>query len=305
MDSYLVRLQLRLGARLATDSTCLTATVEGREVSIKAPFGTGPISQSEQVVLEACGFSSMRKAKEFGERLRSVSTIAGLCAHLGVDATQDNALTCFDERQLRGLGFITPVHVEVIHKPTGLLSAIEELAAPGTPEGLSREMPNPLATALQLLNLAMITRDRRAKIVMAISAIEGLFPQEKWTKEQNKWLRQWKTDTADRLDKTSAKEMQEIANRVRDLQMDRTTVRQGVFRILDQNGLGHLRSEWDAVYGLRSKLFHGGATFSRKELSSLAWEAVSLSATIILAMIDRRGIKLPSVARIHFLKLPE
>ena len=47
------------------------------------------------------------------------------------------------------------------------------------------------------------------------------------------------------------------------------------------------------------------ATFSRKELNSLAWEAVSLSATIILAMIDRRGIKLPSVARIHFLKLPE
>ena len=114
MDSYLVRLQLRLGARLATDSTCLTATVEGREVSIKAPFGTGPISQSEQVVLEACGFSSMRKAKEFGERLRSVSTIAGLCAHLGVDASQDNALRCFDERQLSGLSFLAPVHVEVI-----------------------------------------------------------------------------------------------------------------------------------------------------------------------------------------------
>ena len=159
MDAYLVRLQLRIGARLATDLTCLSVTAGGREISVTAPVGGGPISESEQVVLEARGFSSMKKAKEFGERLRSVSTIAGLCARLGVDATDANALLCLNERALLGgLGFLTSVPVDVIHKPDGLLSAIEELTATETLEVLDREIPKPLATALQLLNLAMITR---------------------------------------------------------------------------------------------------------------------------------------------------
>ena len=58
---YLVRLQVRLGKRLSTDDTSLTAMVDGREVSIASRYPNTPVSSSDWLVLVVRGFSSERR----------------------------------------------------------------------------------------------------------------------------------------------------------------------------------------------------------------------------------------------------
>ena len=103
VSSYLVRVQVKIGRRLATDAKSLTATVLGRPVSIKSRFG--PISDTDWIVLEACGFLKASEARQFGERLRLLVTVAGLCSHLGIDAGRDTTRGPFTEHALPEMGF--------------------------------------------------------------------------------------------------------------------------------------------------------------------------------------------------------
>jgi hypothetical protein len=71
-------------------------------------------------------------------------------------------------------------------------------------------------------------------------------------------------------------------------------------RVLSRLNLNHLRKEWDKLYGLRSGLFHGTVEMNEQEIHQLATEAVRLCSRIILAVVERDGIKLPSVTSLHY-----
>ena len=108
-SSYLVRVQVHISHRLNTDADCLTGTALGRPVSMKSRYG--PISETDWIVFEARGFSSESEARQFGERLRLLVTIAGLCSHLGIDAGLDTPRSCFTEHAIERMGFDDDVRV--------------------------------------------------------------------------------------------------------------------------------------------------------------------------------------------------
>ena len=207
--TYLVRLQVRTGKPLDTDAERLTATVWDREVSIISR--TGPLSKADWLVMQARGFPSEADASVFGERLRLLVLIAGLCSHLGIDPGRDKTRGQFTEAGLRVMGFepglrappeihgisVVPddgksvfiyasMSGSAISDPAQLPGAVEELSEAAKCD--AGEYPASLVLALRLLNLAIISDDRRAKIVLAISAIEGLIQSEKWSTKQRQCI---------------------------------------------------------------------------------------------------------------------
>ena len=291
--------------------------VLGRSVSIKSP--SGPLSESDWIVLEACGFSSEEDAQEFGEQLRILATIAGLCAHLGIDAGKDTTLGQFSDHLLRQMGLehdvarIPPqIHgvlvlpddgkslfvyasatLSVRSDPAQLLEAVETLSDPSCSFDVSR-YPDSLVNSLTLLNHAIISDDRRAKIVLSIAAVESLISNQNWSDKQQLWL----NDTVADLNEEDDCELREIADRIQS--MYRISLRKGVFRLLEDNGLEEYKSRWDDVYGKRSGLFHGTLVLHQYETHRLANDAVKLCVTIVLTILRNRGVILPRIAAVHF-----
>ena len=321
-DSHLVRVQVKIGCRLHTDAKSLTATVLGRPVSIQSR--SGPISDTEWIVLEACGFSSASQAGQFGERLRLLVTVAGLCSHLGIDAGSDTTLSQFTEHALRRMGFEDDLRVppeihgilvlpddgksrfmsasaslSVTCDPGQLIEALEHLADNSASFDADR-YPDSLIHSLRLLNSAMIADDRRAKIVLAIAAVEGLIPDKKWSERQLLWF----TDTVASLEGKDDSELSEIAEALVSQRKHRISLRQGVFRLLNENGLQDYRPRWDELYGRRSGFFHGSMVLDRHEINTLANDTVKLCVTIVLAILRNRGVVLPRIASVHFADLP-
>ncbi|MXW23900.1 MAG: hypothetical protein F4Z96_04460 [Chloroflexi bacterium] len=323
-----MRLQVRLGKRLRTEETSLSAIVDGHEVSITSRNPDKPISEAQWIAFEARGFASENAARAFGEKLRFSLSIAGLCSRVGVDAGKGQALGRFNEAFLRAKGLlerhqriapdihgisVTPedgnsIHllmgmprVTVLSDPDQFVKALEEVPTAqlaGTDEPGVLES---LAMPMGFLNLALMAEDRRGQVVLALSAIESLIRHEKWNGRQKAWIK----DAASALEESGDEEMRDVAKRLRDILQYRTTLRQGVFAVLTRNGLEHLKAEWDSVYGLRSELFHGHRSFGRTETNELARKAVDLCITVILAIIRDEGIELPEVATIHFKGLAE
>ena len=325
---YLMRLQIRLGKRLYTEETSLSATVDGHEVSITSRNPDESVSEARWIAFEARGFSSENTARAFGEKLRLSLSIAGLCSRVGVDAGRGQTLGSVNEAYHRAKGLIEPyqriapdIHgisvtpddgnsirpyvgmpkLTVLGDSDQFIRALEELQfaelagidEPGALESLAMPM--------RFLNLALMTEDRRGQVVLALSAIESLIRHEKWNSRQKTWIR----NAASALEESGDGEMGDIAKRLWDVLHYRTTLRQGIFAVLTRNGLEHLKSEWDAVYGLRSKLFHGHGSFSRAKVNELAQKSVNLCTTIFLAIVRNRGIELPEIATIHFNDLAE
>ena len=328
LPHYLMRLQVRLGKRLNTDDNSLSAIVDGHEVSITSRNSDESISKAQWIVFEARGFPSEHKARAFGEMLQLAISIAGLCSHVGVDRGRDRALSRVNEAFFRAEGLIEPhqriapdIHgisvipddgnsvrmllgmpsLTVLANSDQFVGAIEELPFPQLAEAAESGVLELLSMPMRFLNLALMTEDRRGQVVLALSAIESLIRHEKWSHRQKTWI----TTTASALERSEDDEMGEVAKRLRDILQYRTTLRQGVFAVLRRNGLEHLKSEWDAVYSLRSELFHGHRNLDRSEMNELARKAVNLCITVVLAIVRNTGIELPEVATIHFSGLVE
>ena len=316
-SSYLLRLQVRIGTRFSSDTDRLDAMVLGRSVSIRSRTG-GSLSETDWIVLEARGFSSEKDAYEFGERLRLLATIAGLCADLGIDAGRDSTLGSFSEHALRKADLAQDVRIppekhgilvlpddgksvfmyanatlSVRHDPVQLLEALETLLDCSTSFVVGR-YPERLVNALKLVNQAMISRDSQGKIVLAIAAVEGLIRNQDWSDKQQGWF----DETVAILRKADDSELREIADGLQ--RMYRISLRQGVFRLLEENGLEGYKSYWDDLYGKRSGLFHGTTVLNKRETKKLANDTVKLCVTIVLIILRNRGVVLPEVAAVHF-----
>ena len=317
-SSYLVRLQVRIGKRFSTDADRLDATVLGRSVSIKSRSGS--LSETDWIVLEARGFSSEEDAHEFGQRLRLLATIAGLCAHLGIDAGRDSTLGSFSEHAIalrktglahdvrippekhgilvlpddgKSLFMYANVTMSVSSDPANLMEALETLLDCSTSFDVGR-YPERLVNALKLLNQAMIAEDSRGKIVLAIAAVEGLILNHDWSDRQQEWFH----NTIAILEKADDRELREIADGLQ--RMYRISLRQGVFRLLKENGLEDYKPHWDDLYGKRSGLLHGTKVLNKRETHRLANDIVKLCVTIVLIILRNRGIVLPKIAAVHF-----
>jgi hypothetical protein len=244
--------------------------------------------------------------------------LAALSSRLGVDAGEDKPTSWLSEDFSRSIGLIkeheriapnvhglailpdddntrfpvSNIQGTVTADPEHFTSALRELGENG-------DIGFGVATnALRLLNLALMTSEPLAQMVLAFSAVEELGQDEKWSEAQVTLIDQLAV-AADASMEGTAEERAEVARAIRK-GLFPLSLRQGVTRLLLRLGLDHLRKEWDRLYGIRSGLFHGTARLSNLEIIQAAFDTVSLCGRIVLAIVAQEGARLPSVAATHF-----
>ena len=159
--------------------------------------------------------------------------------------------------------------------------------------------------AVRVLNLAEISTEPIAKVVLAVSTIEGLATDPSWTDVQKKLIE----SAAAWLDRThgGGEETGQVVEAI--LRTRHSSIRQRIRKMLTSNGLSVLWRDWEALYSKRSRLFHGGRRdgsehrgdhLEESELHALGQEALTLRGRIVLSMAKREGIAVPGRAGVHF-----
>ena len=148
--------------------------------------------------------------------------------------------------------------------------------------------------AVRVLNLAQMSADPIAKVVLAISTIEGLATDPPWTDVQKRLIE----SAAAWLERTHG-DGEETGQVVEAIQRTRhSSIRQRIRKMLASNGLSVLWQDWEALYSKRSRLFHGGRRdgsehrgdhLEESELHALGQEALTLCGRIVLSMAKRGG----------------
>ena len=159
--------------------------------------------------------------------------------------------------------------------------------------------------AIRLLNLAEMNTDPIAKIVLAISTIEGLATDPPWTDEQQKLI----SCSAEWMEQThgEGEEINQVTEAI--LRIRKESIRQRIRKLLTANELLGMWQDWDKLYSKRSRLFHGGTKegserlgdyLDKSEVNALGQEAMNLCAKIVLSMAKQVGISVPNQAKVHF-----
>jgi hypothetical protein len=201
---YRIRLRVRIGKALNTDAKELTAPVLGRDVTIVAQTQDKALKEGKWVILHARGFSTEEEARNYGRALASILQLAALSSKLGVDVGEDKPSLHVSESWARSIGIIRPeerlapeVHglavlldddltrfpsmsmtAVVLSDPDQMLSALREIGAE-TFVQLGRA-----ANGIRLVNLALMSSDPLAQMVLALSPIEELGQDQVWSEEQ-------------------------------------------------------------------------------------------------------------------------
>ena len=147
--------------------------------------------------------------------------------------------------------------------------------------------------------------DPITKMVLAVSTVEGLAAEPPWTDAQKELIE----SAAAWLERThrDGEEVGQVAKAIRGIR--RESIRQRIRKLLDSNDLSGLWRDWDALYGKRSRLFHGGRKdgseergdhLAKSELNALGQEALTLCGRIVLSMAKRERIPVPGRAGVHF-----
>jgi hypothetical protein len=118
-SGYRVRLRVRIAKTLMTEDTSRTITIAAREVKVCSQKRDQPLSQADWIVFQAAGFSTEGEARNYGERLRMITEVAGLCSRFGVDVGQDNQTSWMNEDYARALGLLQP-HERILPNVHGL-----------------------------------------------------------------------------------------------------------------------------------------------------------------------------------------
>lgn len=328
---YRLWLKLRVGKALATRETALTASVAGREVTIESGQSK-PLAEASWLLIGCRGFETEDDARDFGEELRRAVHLAGLCTRVGVDAGdpgKDRTVSQVNEDFLRRRGVLDPdtrivpdIHgilvlpddgktllfgrgraeLTVRSNADGLVRALEEAFPESDVSG--GDCPS-IRRAVRVLSLAEISADPIAKVVLAISTIEGLATDPSWTDEQEQMIK----SAADWVGRAhdDGEETRQIVEAIRGI--PNRSIGQKVRKLLAANDLSDLWRDWRDLYSKRSRLYHGRSSgdgegradhLAESELRALGQEATKLCGRIVLSMAIREGIPVPSQANVHF-----
>ena len=329
---YRLWLKVRVGKFLDTPENALTASIAGRTITVESERRQQPLSEASWLVIGCRDFETEDQAREFGEELRRAAHLAGLCTRMGVDAGdpgEDRTVSWVNPEMLgigrgkyRDLRLGSDVHgvvvlpddgntvffrasqptVTVLSSADHFVGALEEASLESD---AGRSGSPSIRRAIRILNLAEMNEDPIAKVVLAVSTVEGLANDPPWTEGQSElieraavWLEQ---------DHSDGEEAEQVINAIR--QVRRESIRQRVKRLLEANNLSSVWDDWNKLYKRRSSLFHGrskaggerqGSHLEKTELHRLGQEATKLCARIVLSVAKREGIAVPDRARAHF-----
>lgn len=322
---FRVRLRVRLTKALHEIAVSRSFVLAGREAEIRSQKRDQPLSETAWVVIIVKGFPTEDEARYFGEHLRNAVEIAGLCSRLGVDVGRDpfgkdRVSHWINEQIVRASGqlqnherLFPTVHglaivpddddnrfafmgADLVVRASAehLLGAIGELAETLPADFIAQ------GEGVRLLNMALINPEHLGQIVLAISAVEALGQKEKWTISQKAMIARLIALAREGADFGGA-DGAEIAERM-GTALQKVGLGQGVVRVLNRLGLGHLLKEWKRVYNARSAIFHGLKTVNEPDLAKLAMDTLTLCGTIVLTDLEQGGVTLPSVTSMHFPK---
>ena len=255
--------------------------------------------------MNARGFTSEYEAQEFGGKLKTSSELSSVIARLGINAGTDKPTSGFGKsikdrvREQHGIVLRDNVHgVDVFaDDPNVRISSFS-----GT--GTVRSAPDPFLSEIDelykvingasprakdiilLMNYALTRSDPVAMIVFAVSAVEMLGQEEKWSEAQVGLLSHL-ADVAEGSDSdTTPQERDEVAAAIR-RSVQKISLSQGVLRLLASLELNHFKKRWGQLYDERSTLVHGLAPKPGVDYSDLAFRTVSLCGHILLTAVAR------------------
>lgn len=318
-SGFRIRLRARIARSLTTEATSLVIKVANKDVAIVSQNKEEPLNKATWIVLNARGFKTEEAAQHFGDQLCSILQVAALSSRLGVDIGENKPTSWVSEEFARSRGLIKDheriapnihglailpdddnirfpifnVQATVTADPEHLASALRELGEGGD-IGLGRA-----AIGVRLLNLALMTSQPLAQMVLALSSVEELGQNEKWSEAQTALIRQLADAAEASTEVTTEGQRAEVARAIRS-GLFPLSLRQSVIRLMSGLRLDHLRKEWDRLYSVRSGLFHGTARLSDSEINQAALDTITLCGRIILAIIAKEGVRVPSIAATHF-----
>jgi hypothetical protein len=316
---FRVRLRVRIAKALTTEAARLQFRMAGKDINLISQNKEEALNKTKWIVLNATGFSTEEEAQQFGNRLRSVVQLAALSSRLGVDIGEDRPTSWINEDFARSMGLIKEhervapnVHglailpdddntrfplvnaqATVTADPEQLLSALRESGEEN--EDLDF---GPAADGVRVLNLALMTSEPLAQMVLAFSAVEELGQNEKWSDAQEALIKQL-AEAAEASAEVNEAERAQIARAIR-RGLFPLGLREGVRGVLARLDLQDLLKEWARLYGIRSGLFHGTARLTDSEIHDAAQDTIKLCGRIILTIVAKEGIRVPPIAGRHF-----
>lgn len=259
---------------------------------------------SDWLVMNARGFRSEHEARSFATRLKIAAEFASVAVRYGVDTGIDAPTSGFGssvkELLLKEHGVImrdnvhgidvfeddprvrvssSTVNLTVRASPGPFLTGLDQFF-----EATERVTQRAREIAL-LLNYALMRSDPVAQIVFAFSAVEMLGQEQNWSEGQRALLASL-AEQARASPAVSDVEREEVSAAI-SKGLHKLSLRQGVLRLLNELGLGHLRKRWDDLYRQRSTLVHGLAPKPGADYNPLAFAVTSLCGHILLAAITR------------------
>ena len=266
------------------------------------------LSESGWLVLRALGFETEKDAKDYGQKLSLALQIASMRRWWGVDIGQDKATSALfrgvtDSLEAEGHHVRSNIHgldvfpdrantswftingtATVSSSPTPIIEDLGSLAVG------NHEVPQDILDALRIWNEALISKEPAAQAVLAISAVEMLAQEEKWSIEQ-KLAIQIIEESVRSQDGISLDEREEILDALK--RMHRFGINQGFRRLFAKLGLTDLWKPWSEVYSKRSQFLHGIVYSNRGDQSVMVHPALSMSGRIIITALSEH---VPNIA---------
>jgi hypothetical protein len=308
--TYRVRLRFRVEKRLKIAASQVPLIVSGHDAVLSADVDGTNIDQADWLVLNVRGLVSEDAAKTFGALLKLAVDAASVGARQGVDTgisaatsgvsiavktlmqeqrdiiLRDNVhgLDVFiDDKRVRIFRMQAAGHI--LKDPSPFLDDINVLIAE---VGAATQ---PTIDMILLLNHALMRKDPVAQIVFAFSAVEMIGQAKKWSPAQVALLTHLASVASNSAFGTQ--EERDAISEALTKSIHPKGLRQGVLELMQSLSLGHLKKDWDLLYGQRSTLVHGLAPRPGVDYGELAFKVVSLCGLILLTAIAK---EVPSVA---------
>jgi hypothetical protein len=197
-SGFRIRLRVRIAKGLTTEATSLHVALANKDVTITSQNKEEHLNKAKWIVLNADGFATEEAAQYFGTRLCRTLQLAALSSRLGVDVGENKPTGWVSEEFARSIGlikehervapnvhgltilpdddntriFILNMEGRITADPEQFTSALREAGENGdTGFGAA-------ANGVRLLNLALVTSEPLAQMVLTFSAVEELGQNE-------------------------------------------------------------------------------------------------------------------------------
>lgn len=300
---FRMRLRVRLGSKIASDSIKLKTTFCGRRVTIQSRYKDKPLSHSEWIVLSASRFKNVEAAAEFGLKLQKALAVSAALRGIPIDVgAQNNATfmtgdTVKDAVAEEGGFLLDDVHGVDVYAdtPRSFIMFGEATATTSWPPDRITELVEQMGSRISkldergtqaalLMNDAFMAQHPVAMLTLCVAAIEMLAAGEQWNAPQKKWIKSLRRQlTEDR--QLSAPEKAELDKGVEGLFNFGALAK--TRRLLVHLGLDDLLTRWEELYRGRSNLFHGNQYLPFSEVQRLGGEARLVCKEIVDAYITK------------------